>query len=276
MYDIFEILSRAAGYGFMQKALICGIFTAISSSILGVFLVLRQLSMIGHGLSHVSFATIAFALVLGVNPLALSIPLVILASLVILYLSEKAYVYTDSAIGLIGSVSVAIGVIIVSTGNGLNVDIYSYLFGSILAISPFETGLSVSLSAAVVAAVLLLKNEWFAISFDREYAKSCGINIFFNDVVFFILQSVVIVTGVKIIGALLMSSLIVFPALASLQIAHRFRSMILFSALISVISVVSGIVLAFLINAPAGATIVCINAAFFLAAFLFNKVMRIK
>lgn len=257
------LLKTSLEYSFMQKAIICGVFTALSSSLLGVFLVLRRLSLISDGLSHVTFATIALALLAGVNSTAVSLPLVILASFAILTLSEKGNVYSDTAIGLISSVSVAAGVMIVSLGGGFNVDIYSYLFGSILTIGNSEAVLSVVIAVIVVTAIVLFYNEWFIISFDRDFAKTKGINIFLNDLVFVVLQSLVIVTGVKIVGAMLMSSLIIFPAVSSLQVAGRFKSMMLVSALISVSSVICGIFISFILNTPAGATIVCLNAILF-------------
>ncbi len=270
------LLKTSLGYSFMQKAIICGVFTALSSSLLGVFLVLRRLSLISDGLSHVTFATIALALLAGVNSTAVSLPLVILASFAILTLSEKGNVYSDTAIGLISSVSVAAGVMIVSLGGGFNVDIYSYLFGSILAISNSEAVLSAAIAVIVVTAIVFFYNEWFIISFDRDFAKTKGINIFLNDLIFVVLQSLVIVTGVKIVGAMLMSSLIIFPAVSSLQVAGRFKSMMAVSALISVFSVICGIFISFVLNTPAGATIVCLNAVLFFVCLAAGRGLKLS
>lgn len=269
------LLEKSLEYSFMQKALLCGIFTAISSSLLGVFLVLRRLSLISDGLSHVTFATIAIALLAGMNTVAVSIPLVILASFAILSLAERGNVYSDTAIGLISSVSVAAGVMIISLGGGFNVDIYSYLFGSILAISHNEAILSAVIAAVVVTAVIFFYNEWFLISFDRDFARTKGIRIFVNDLIFVVLQSLVIVTGVKIVGAMLMSSLIIFPAVSSLQVAGRFKSMMLVSAVLSVSSVVCGVFISFVLNTPTGATVVCINALVFLLCLGLNRALKL-
>lgn len=269
------LLQKSLEYSFMQKALLCGIFTAISSSLLGVFLVLRRLSLISDGLSHVTFATIAIALLAGVNTVALSIPLVMLASFAILALTEKGNVYSDTAIGLISSVSVAAGVMIISLGRGFNVDIYSYLFGSILAISNSEAVLSAVITMLVVTVIMFFYNEWFIISFDRDFARTKGINIFLNDLVFVVLQALVIVTGVKIVGAMLMSSLVIFPAVSSLQIAGRFKSMMIASAAMSVSSVICGIFVSFIFNTPTGATIVCINAMVFVICLGLNRVLKL-
>jgi len=276
MTEGFLLLQKSLEYSFMQKALLCGVFTAISSSLLGVFLVLRRLSLISDGLSHVTFATIALALLAGVNTVALSIPLVILASFAILALTERGNVYSDTAIGLISSVSVAAGVMIVSMGGGFNVDIYSYLFGSILSITQDEAILSTGIAILVVTVIILFYNEWFLISFDRDFAKTKGINIFINDLVFVVLQALVIVTGVKIVGAMLMSSLIIFPAVSSLQIVGRFKSMLIASVLMSVFSVICGIFISFVLNTPAGATIVCLNALVFLICLALNRILKLS
>lgn len=276
MTEGFLLLQKSLEYSFMQKALLCGVFTAISSSLLGVFLVLRRLSLISDGLSHVTFGTIALALLAGINTVALSIPLVILASFAILALTERGNVYSDTAIGLISSVSVAAGVMIVSMGGGFNVDIYSYLFGSILSITQDEAALSSCIAILVITVIFLFYNEWFLISFDRDFAKTKGINIFINDLVFVVLQALVIVTGVKIVGAMLMSSLIIFPAVSSLQIVGRFKSMMIASVLMSVFSVICGIFFSFIFNTPAGATIVCLNALVFLICLTLNRILKIS
>lgn len=276
MTDGIHLIQKSLEYSFMQKALLCGVFTAVSSSLLGVFLVLRRLSLISDGLSHVTFGTIALAMLAGINTVALSIPLVIAASFAILALTERGNVYSDTAIGLISSVSVAVGVMIVSIGGGFNVDIYSYLFGSILSISQHEAVLSAVITFLVVAVIALYYNEWFLISFDRDFAKTKGIKIFVNDLIFVVLQSLVIVTGVKIVGALLMSSLIIFPAVSSLQIVGRFRSMMVVSVILSVSSVICGIFVSFVFNTPTGATIVCLNALVFMICLALNSVLKLS
>lgn len=273
--DIFILLQKSLQYDFMQKALICGVLIAITSSLLGNFLVLRKQSLISDGLSHVTFATVAIALFVGWSPLFLSIPLVILASLLINKLSEKANIYSDSAIGLVSALCLAIGVIIVSLSKGFNVDIYSYLFGSILAISDLEVLLSLIVSIIVVAVIFIFFNEIFLATYDEDYAHISKVNKGFISILFTIIQSITIVIGVKIVGAMLISSLIIFPAISSLQIADNFKKMIVTSLLISVFSIVSGIILSFIVNFPTGATIVVINGLVFLVFFMIKKMRRI-
>jgi zinc transport system permease protein len=266
----------ALSYAFIQKALICGILIALSSSILGVFLVLRKLSLVSDGLSHVSFAAIALALVLGLNPLMISIPLVMLAASLIVFMSEKAYIYTDSAIGLIASISIAAGVMIISISGGLNLDVYGYLFGSILAVTYLEIIFAAVLAVLVVTIVIFQKNEWLLITFDSDFARIKKINVIFNNTVFTLIQSLVIVVGIKIVGALLMASLIIFPAVTALQISKSFNKMFVFSACISIASVIAGIFLSFSFNAPTGSLIVCVNAVIFVIFYIINKIFKIK
>lgn len=276
LMEILILLQKSLQYSFMQKALICGILIAISSSMLGVFLVLRKFSLISDGLSHVSFATVAIALVCGLSPTLVSIPLVILASLLITKLTEKTNLYGDSAIGLVSGFSLAIGVTIISIGKGFNVDIYSYLFGSILAISNTEVILSLILTVIVIVVISIFYNDLFIMSFDSEYAKITKINIKAVNLFFVIIQSITIVIGIKVVGAMLISSLIIFPTITSLQVAKRFKNMLIFSIIISVFSVTAGIFISFILNTPTGSTIVITNTIIFLIILLINKIFKIK
>ncbi|HQB60545.1 MAG TPA: metal ABC transporter permease, partial [Spirochaetota bacterium] len=185
-------------------------------------------------------------------------------------------IYSDSAIGLVSSLSIAVGVLIVNVGSGFNVDIYSYLFGSILAISPIETALCIAASLITIVLIIIFFNDLFLISYDEDYARISGINVKMLDLTFSIVQSVVIVVGIKIVGAMLISSLIIFPAITSLQIARSFKSMIVFSVSISLLSVIIGIFSSFVFNAPTGATIVLLNGILFLIFFILNKIFKFK
>ncbi|HOF00841.1 MAG TPA: metal ABC transporter permease [Spirochaetota bacterium] len=274
--ELISLLLRSVQYEFIQKALLSGTFLAISSALLGVFLALQRKSLISDGLSHVSFATAALALLIGLSPLIISLPLVILASILINKLVSHAHIYSDSAIGLVSSLSIAVGVLIVNVGSGFNVDIYSYLFGSILAISPIETALCIAASLITIVLIIIFFNDLFLISYDEDYARISGINVKMLDLTFSTVQSVVIVVGIKIVGAMLISSLIIFPAITSLQIARSFKSMIIFSVSISLLSVIIGIFSSFVFNAPTGATIVLLNGILFLIFFILNKIFKFK
>lgn len=261
----------ALQYGFVQRALVAGCFVAVSCAFLGLFLVLRRFSMIGDGLSHFAFATIGLALFLNVYPLYIAVPLTVLASLFILYLSERANVYGDAAIGMISSIGVALGIILASMGDGFNVDLFSYLFGDILTISKLEAVTSVILSIFVMSLISLFYHDLFAITFDEEYALVLGINSRRINKVLIILTSVTVVLGIKVVGTMLVSSLIIFPSISALQIARGFKSAIGLSFLITVLSVIVGILLAFTLDIPAGAAIVMLNFFLFIVSFIVGS-----
>ena len=271
---VFELLLKAIQYDFVHKALICGIFISAAASLLGNFLVLRKQSLISDGLSHVCFATVSISLFFGLSPLLASIPLVIFASILINKLSEKADLYNDSAIGLVSAFSIAIGVVIISISKGFNIDIYSYLFGSILAINQLEVILSLIVSVIVIFLIVIFFNDLFLLTYDEDYAHISKVKIKFINIILGIIQSITIVIGVKIVGAMLMSSLIIFPAISSLQIADNFKKMIIISLIISILSVIVGIFLSFLLNFPTGATIVIINGLIFTVLFITKRLKK--
>ncbi len=267
-------MREAIGFAFVQKALIAGTFMGLGCSFLGVFLVLRRFSLIGDGLAHVSFATVAIALLLRTEPVLVSIPLVAAASLIILELNEKARVYGDAAIGLLSSFGIALGVIIASKAGGFNVDLFSYLFGNILSVSDFETWTTVLISLVVIAATALFYHDLFAISFDEDYAKVAGINVKAVNRMLIVLTSLIVVLGIKIVGTMLVSSLIILPAISALQIVRGFKTTIALSGLLAVSSVIAGIFLSYVLDLPSGATIVMINFGFFAVFFTAGRMME--
>ena len=258
-------------YSFIQKAFFSGSFVAIICSALGLFLVLRKMSLIGDGLSHVSFGAIALGLFFGIYPYYIAIPLVMIASIVILKISEKAKIYGDAAIGIVSAIGIAGGVILVSVSKGFNVDLFSYLFGNILAISSGELILLVLLSLIVLATIYFFYWDLFSATFDEEYAKTTGIKINFINILLTILTSLCVVLSIKIVGIMLVSALLILPSVTALQIAKGFKSVMFIGAIISVISVISGITFSFFLDIPTGATIVMINAIFFGLALLIKK-----
>ena len=254
-------------YGFMQRALLAGVFVAASCAGLGVFLVLRRFSMIGDGLAHVGFASVALAFVLGLAPMAVSIPLVMLLSLGILRLGGQDSLFGETAIALVSSFAVALGVLFASVSKGFNVDLFSYLFGSILAITEYEVWLSVILSAAVVLIVRFYYHDLFAVTYDEDFAKVSGVKTARINRLLILLTALTVVLGIRVVGTLLVSSLITFPPVIALQLSRGFRSTILLSLASAVFSVVTGIVVAFLFDLPAGATIVMVNVLLLLLAY---------
>jgi len=271
MINLFEQIQEALQYTFIQRALIAGSFMALGCAFLGVFLVLRRFSLIGDGLAHVSFAAVALALLLDTQPLLLAIPLVGVASLLILQLNEKAQVYGDAAIGLVSSFGIALGVLIASTAGGFNVDLFSYLFGNILSISELEVWLSIAISLLIISVILLFYHDLFAITFDEEYAQVLGIKVRFVNHLLILLTSLVIVLGMKMVGTMLISSLIILPAIAALQVVHSFRATIALAGVFAINSVIFGIFISYFLNLPSGATIVMVNFAFFISALAYNR-----
>ncbi len=271
MYMLEQIIVSLQ-YAFIQRAIIAGCCMALACSFLGVFLVLKRFSLIGDGLAHVSFATVALALLLRAQPMVVSIPLVGFASLFILKLNEKAALYGDAAIGLVSSFGIALGVIIASTAGGFNVDLFSYLFGNILSVTDLEVWMTAIISLIVVIAVWMLYHDLFSITFDEEYAKVSGIKVRVVNRVLIILTSFVVVLGIKIVGTMLVSSLIILPAISALQVVSSFKATIILAGIFAVVSVILGIFVSYILDLPTGAAIVMVNFGFFIVSFLYRRI----
>jgi zinc transport system permease protein len=262
-------------YGFLQRALFAGIFVAIACALLGVFLILRRDAMIGHGLAHVTFAGVALGLFLKIIPLAVALVIAVLAALGIMKLKEKAGIYGDTAIAIFSSVGLALGILLATLARSFNVDLFSYLFGDILAIEASEVWLSVGLAAIVVFIVILYYHRFMYMTFDREAAKASGVKVGRLDILLTILTAVTIVLGMKVVGILLVSALVVIPAAAGLQVANNFKQAIIFSSLISFVSVLLGLFLAYHLDFPASGTIVILSFLFFGLFFIVKRRKRI-
>ncbi|KKQ88333.1 MAG: ABC-3 protein [Berkelbacteria bacterium GW2011_GWA2_38_9] len=254
-------------YSFIQKAFLAGSFIAITCSILGLFLVLRKMSLIGDGLSHVSFGAIALGLYLGIYPFYIAVPLVMIASILILKISEKAKVYGDAAIGIVSAVGISSGIILASLSNGFNVDLFGFLFGNILAISTTEVVLSVILSLIIIAFLYFFYWDLFSITFDEEYAKTTGIKTSSINLLLTLLTSVTVVLAVKMVGVMLVSALLILPAVTALQIAKSFKVALILSAFMALISVILGIIISFFLDLPTGATIVIVSVVLLASTF---------
>jgi zinc transport system permease protein len=261
-------------YGFIQRALIAGSFIALVCSLLGVLLVLRRLSLIGDGLSHVTFGSVALGLLFNVYPVYISLPIVIASSLGILKLAEKAKIYGDAAIGIVSSLGIAVGVMLASIAGGFNVDLFSYLFGNILSISDTEVYSSILLSVIVLFTIYIYFNEIFSITFDEEFARASGINTRRINSILVVLTAITVVLTMKVVGIMLTSALLILPAATAFQVARGFRNSMFISALTSVVSVLSGIMISFIFNLPTGASIVLLNFMIFLLAFTYKNYFR--
>ena len=263
-----DLLQAAFAYGFLWRAFIVGVAIAISSSFLGSFLVLKRFSMIGESLAHVSFAAIAIALFTQTSTLWVSIILVSVVSIFILKLSERTAVHGDAAIGLIASTAMAIGTLLSSLGQGFNVDLFSYLFGNILLIDQLDVILSVSVSLIVVIIVMIFYPDLFAITYDQDYAQVTGIKTERLNYLLALLTAITIVVGIRAIGTLLISSLIIFPTVTALQFSRGFRYTIFMAAVLSVFTVITGLLLSFILDFPSGSTIVVLNGIVFVAIYI--------
>lgn len=261
-------------YSFMIKAFIVGILISLCSSLIGVSLVLRRNSMIGDGLSHVGFGAFAIATIFGFAPLEFAIPVVIIVSFLILKLNDNNKIHGDSAIAIISASSLAIGTFAISITKGVNTDINNYLFGSILSINNSDVLISIILSIIVIGLYIFSYNKIFAITFDEKFAKSIGINTNLYNMIFAILCSVVVVLGMRLMGALLISSLVIFPSLISMYISKNFKGVVILSALISIICFIIGITISYFAATPTGATIVLVNLSLLLIVLFLNKVIH--
>jgi zinc transport system permease protein len=262
-------LAEILGFGFIQRALIAGSLVAVLCAVLGVFLVLRRLSLIGDGLAHVTFGSVALSLVMGINPVYVTvaaIPLVMLSSLGILKLSEKARIYGDAAIGIVSSLGIACGVLLASAAGGFNVDLFSYLFGNILAVGTSDLLIAAALFLVVMVAVVFFYRDLFAITFDEELARSSGIRTTSINTVLVLLTGLTVVLAMKLVGIMLISALLILPAVAALQVARSFLATIVASCCFAIFSVVIGIFASFLLNLPTGGVIVLVNFIVFILA----------
>jgi len=265
--DFIEFLS----YGFAQRAVIAGSFIAVLCSTLGMFLVLRRLSLIGDGLAHVTFGSVAVGLLFKIYPVYASIPIVLLSGYGIIKLMEKARIYGDAAIGIVSATGIAAGVLIASIAGGFNIDLFSYLFGNILAISREEVILSAVLSVVVIAIIVLFYHELLSTTFDEDMARVSGIKTKTVNTILILLTAITVVLAMRLVGIMLVSALLILPAVSAFQVAKSFKSAVAFSSIFSVLSVLAGIFISFSWNLPTGATIVMLNIAIFVSILFFKK-----
>ncbi len=258
-------------YSFMQRALLAGLLISIACSVLGVFLILRRDAMLGHGLAEVAFGGIAVGLFLNILPLASAVAIAILGALGMLKLKEKAGVHGDTAIGIMASCGMALGILVVSLAGSFNVNLFGYIFGNVLAIRPSEVWLAGVLAAVVVGVVLIFYQEFFFMTFDEEAARASGIRVELLNSILAVLSAVTVVLAMKVVGILLVAAMIIIPAAAALQIARSFRQAIWLSALISASTVFAGILTAALWDLPPAGTIVVLSTLIFLMSLAVRR-----
>lgn len=264
---LFEMLN----YPFMVRAIVVGCLVSLCASLLGTSLVLKRYSMIGDGLSHVGFASLAIAYAFHMAPLSVSIPVCIMAAFFLLQIKDSSRIKGDSATALLCSGALAIGVMTISLTTGMNTDVCNYMFGSILAMSAADVKLSVILSLVVVALFILFYNRIFSVTFDEAFASATGIRTRLYNMIIALLTAITIVLGMRMMGALLISSLIVFPSLTAMQLCRRFKSTIILSAILSVFCFIVGITISYIGSVPTGACIVVTDIVLLFVAIGLRK-----
>ena len=262
--DLVQMFS----YPFMQRALIAGVLVSLCAALLGVSLVLKRDSMIGDGLSHVSFGALAIAVALGMTPLYFSIPVVVLAAFFLLRMASHPHWNSDAAIAVMSASSLAVGIIVISRTTGMTTDVDNYMFGSVLAMTREDVALSVVLCVAVLVLFILFYHKLFAVTFDESFSRATGLKVERYNTLLAILTALTIVLGMRMMGAMLISSLVIFPALTAMRLFKSFRSVVVCSAVTSVACFCAGLTASFVLSTPVGASVVAANLGLFLLSCL--------
>jgi len=257
-------------YGFMQRAFIAGIMIAIICSAIGTFIVLKRLSMIGDGLAHIALGGIALGLFLNVYPVITALLFSAISALGINRL-RKTKIHGDVAIAIFFSAGLAVAVVVLSLANGINVDLFSYLFGSILTVNETDLQIILGLGILTVGAIILFYKELVYLTFDEESAMVSGIPVDKLNDVLVVLTAITVVISIKIVGVLLVSSLLVVPAATSLQISKNFKETILFSTVFAILSVITGLISSYYFNIATGGAIVLVSIVFFIGITLYKN-----
>jgi zinc transport system permease protein len=267
---VFEILEA----GFIQRALITGIAVAIICSAVGLFLVLRRHSLFGDALSHMAFGGIAVGLFTNVYPIWTAIIVSVLAALGMTKLRQSTKVSPDAAVAVLLSSGLALGIVLVSISGGFSVDLFSFLFGSILLVSPEEVYMILGLCAGILTILILLYRKFMYIAFDEEQAKVSGLQVSKLNYLFIVLASITVIASIRLVGILLISSLIVIPNITAMLFGRGFKKTALISGIIGVFSVVAGVLISYEANIATGGTIVLVLVMTFLAALAAKKLKR--
>ena len=273
-----EQLILSLQYPFVRYALVVGTLIALCSSLLGVTLVLKRFSFIGDGLSHVAFGALAIASVLRMtNQMLLILPITILSAVLLLRSGQKARIKGDAALAMISVAALAFGYLIMnifSASSNLSGDVCSTLFGStsILTLTEADVVMCAGLSAAVIVLFVLLYNRIFAVTFDEDFAKAEGIRTDMMNLIIAVVIAVIIVVAMSLVGALLISALVVFPALSAMRLFRSFRSVTVCAAVISVFCALFGMVISIIAGTPVGSTIVAVDTAAFAVCCGIEKI----
>ncbi len=275
---MFETLHMYFQYPFVRYALIVGVLIALCSSLLGVTLVLKRFSFIGDGLSHVAFGAMAIASVLNItNNILFILPVTVICAILLLRAGQNTRIKGDAAIAMISVGALAIGYLLMnlfSTSPNISGDVCSTLFGStsILTLTKGEVWLCAILSIVVVAIFILFYNKIFAVTFDENFAKATGTRANAYNLLIAVVIAVIIVLAMNLVGSLLISALVIFPALSAMRLFKSFRSVTISAAVMSVISATAGILISILAGTPVGSTIVAVDIAVFLISYGIGRI----
>ena len=265
------MISEFLSYGFVQRGLLAGSLVAVICALLGVFLVLKRLSLIGDGLSHICLTGVALGLLTQTSPLYMSVPVVLVASLGILQIMEKIKIYGDAAIGIVSAGGLAIGILLTTLAGGFNTDLFGFLFGSILTVGRGEVLWCAVLLAVLLLFLLFCYRDLIAASFDEAFARTRGIAVRRLNATLIIFTSLALVLACKVVGIFLISALIIVPPVTALLLAKTFKQVLWSACGLALLSVWTGIYLSFLFNIPSGATVILVNLFFLLAAFIYSR-----
>lgn len=275
--NIITSLQTYLGYSFVRYALAAGVLISLCAALLGVSLVLKRYSMIGDGLSHVAFGAMSVAAVLSLTPMTVAVPVTVVAAVLLLGLNSNGKIKGDAAIAMISVGALAIGYLLLNifkTSSNVSGDVCSTLFGStsILTLSVSDVWLCAILAAAVILTFIIFYHKIFAVTFDEDFARATGTNVKAHNMLIAVITAVVIVLAMNLVGALLISALIIFPALSAMRVFKSFKAVIISSAIISVFCSVIGIFAAVIYGTPVGSTIVAADIAVFAVFSVIGKI----
>lgn len=278
MVELFNTIVNYFQFGFVQNAFVVGILISLCASLLGVTLVLKRLSFIGDGLSHMAFGAMAVAAVVGLtNNMIISLPVTVIAAIVLLNSGQKARIKGDAAIAMLSVGALAFGYLLMNlfpTSSNVSADVCTTLFGSvlILTLSRAQVILCVVLSIVTILAFILFYNKIFAVTFDESFARATGVKTTLFNIIIAIMTAVIIVLAMNLVGSLLISALILFPALSAMRVFKSFKSVTISSVIISVVCATLGLLTAIVMGTPVGPTIVATDVLAFLCFFLIGLI----
>ncbi len=264
-------MTEILAYGFMQKALAAGILVSITCSVISFFVLVNRLSFIGVGISHAAFGGVAIGIFFGIEPTLSAVIFSVLTAWMIGIVSRRGRLHEDTTIGIFYAAAMALGIVIIGLSRGYTVDLFGYLFGNILAVTSTDLWIVVALSLFVLGTVFYFFKELLYISFDEESAQVNGVPVAFLYYYLLTLMAVTIVISMKVVGIILVSALLVIPAAAAYEVSSHYRSVLVLSVLIGLVSALGGLLISYRFNTASGATIVLVAAAVFLLLFTLRS-----